>query len=62
MRLRATLVVEYDADPMDYGTDDEVVMAQIDAESDDVLALMADADQVSFTVEPVIGERRKEPS
>jgi hypothetical protein len=55
--MRATLVVEYDVNPEHYGTADPIVMAQMDAESDDVIALMADApNQVSFTVEPVNGE------
>lgn len=52
VRMRATWVVEYDADPQYYGTDDPVKMAAIDAETDDVVSFMADADTQSFTVEP----------
>lgn len=33
VRLRASLIVEYEADPKDYGTSDPVEMAKIDADN-----------------------------
>lgn len=55
IRLRATLVWEYDAYPSEYGTDDPVEMAAIDAETDDPLSLLGGVfDEVLLTVEPVL--------
>lgn len=56
MRLRATWVVEYEVDPVHYGIDDPREMAGLDQASDDPIALMADAETVSFVVEPVASE------
>lgn len=55
VRLRATWVVEYDANPEDYvhvGAESPQEMAEVDA-TDDPVGLMADAETVSFTVEAV---------
>lgn len=54
MRFRATWVVEYDVDLRHYGTDDPQEAAGLDQSTDDPIALMADADTVSFVVEPVV--------
>jgi hypothetical protein len=57
VRLRATLTVEYDADPDDYGTADPVEMAAIDAENyqrhPDILADFFVDDDIRVTVQPV---------
>jgi hypothetical protein len=53
MRLKATWVVEYDADPKHYGTNDAAELTAIE-EAGDVVSLMTDADTVSFKVEQVL--------
>lgn len=59
VRLRATWVVEYDADPRDYAPNGRPdlcvtpqVMADMDGDIEDVVSLMADGDHVRFTVVP----------
>jgi hypothetical protein len=59
VRLRATWVVGYDADPADYAPNGRPdlcvtpqVMADMDGDIEDVVSLMADADHVRFTVTP----------
>jgi hypothetical protein len=52
VRLRATLTMEYDAAPENYGTDDPLDMAALDAACDDAFMLFGEADSV-LTVEPV---------
>jgi hypothetical protein len=56
VRLRATWIVEYDADPKNYdGVLSSITpqeMARIDSLIDDVVGFMSDADDVSFKVEP----------
>jgi hypothetical protein len=58
MRLRATLVVEYDADPDDYFVDiadaTPKAMAEIDEAATDVLAIMAEGTTVHWSVLPVV--------
>jgi hypothetical protein len=52
IRLRATLTVEYDADPKDYDTADPVEMAHIDLANwqGDPMMLIASFDNEEFTV------------
>lgn len=58
VRLRATIVVEYDADPKDYETSDPVEMARIDQRDWDDRMLTYDIlvseDDAIVTFEPVI--------
>lgn len=62
-KLRATLVVEYEADPAHYETDDPAEMARVDAENwtGDVMMLLAsfDNDDFKVTVEPLDTETRR---
>lgn len=47
MRLRATIVIEYDANPDDYeGVTDAQEMVRIDCEEGDLASLLAVADSV----------------
>lgn len=71
MRLRATIVVEYEADPADYGTDVAAEAALIDKQQfeDDFSTLVyviENGQGYKTTVEPVItkgqkGQDREEP-
>jgi hypothetical protein len=56
VRLRTTIVLEYDADPKDYGTDDPEQMVRLDQENwdDDPISLFeffVNAGDVSIKVE-----------
>lgn len=53
VRLRATVTLEYDAKPLDYGTDDPVLMADIDADNwhNDIMALFSSFKEEDFKVE-----------
>lgn len=56
VRLRASLIVEYEANPKDYGTSDPKAMAKIDADNcnDDIgTFLNIDGAIVDVKVEPV---------
>jgi hypothetical protein len=55
VRMRATWVVEYDADIEAYGADDALDAALMDEDGDDPIALMADGETVRFVVEPIVG-------
>lgn len=59
--MRATAVFEYELIPdlterqNAYGTTDPAACAMVDAETDDPMMLLSDADMKSFTIEPVAG-------
>jgi len=57
IRLRVTIVVEYEPDPEHYGTDDPAAMAHIDQDNwnSDPLRLFSsfDDDEFKVTVEPI---------
>ena len=54
IKLKATIVVEYDADPKRYGTDDPHMMAQIDMDNcaEDIIGF----GELVITIEPGFGE------
>ena len=56
-RLRATLTIEYDADPKDYGTTNPKEMAAIDQANfiDDPIVLLSISDDLAITVNIIGG-------
>lgn len=65
MKLRATVVVEYDADPADYGTDIPAEAARIDEQQfDDDLSTLVyvieNGEGYRVTVEPVVAALGRE--
>lgn len=57
MRLRATIVIEYEANPADYdGITDPAEMVRIDVEEGDLASMLAIAKSIVITGQEVVAD------